>query len=218
MSKLRGMERLKWLNRQYRVGRKKKSQRPTQSIRYSMTMPAADLERVENAHKSRGIRSSVRGDRWEFVADCRQRSGDRTVLVFRTFIRAAMSNRDKEARVASLNLCNLGTIQRYNLIRETFNVSHRAAMNTLLYAVRLQRKNRNHPYEICLRTALVYKVCNEIYTVDIPIVNGRCTYLNEESLFHINNIYRDRDEIPLISDVMRIARKYGSESVSIASL
>ena len=151
---------------------------------------------------------------------CRARkmTGRKDRVVISTYLVAKLFNARKSGLVDTLSFINLGTIERYNKIRGSFGLGKKEAIEILRGAIISHSRDRNLPYELCLRQQLIYKVCFETHYVKIPIINDRILYLNQETMDAINNTYRSRHKIPTWANVMKLAREYGSETVTIASL
>lgn len=145
-------------------------------------------------------------------------TGRKDRVIVSTYLVAKLFNARKSGLVETLSFINLGTIERYTKIKETFGLSKQETIQLLRGVTIAHSRDRNIPYELLLRQHLAYKVCFETHYVKIPIVNDRILYLNQETMNAINSIYRSRHKIPTWANVMKLAREFGSETVPIASL
>lgn len=217
--KLRGMERLAWLNKHYRVGRKRKSPSSKPQLTKTIRVLPARAADLVKQHKSHSIYpKKFSRHRWVFICRATRPKGKKDRVVVSTYLVAKLFNAQTSAHIESLSFINLGTIERYNKIRESFGLSKKETIRLLRDVIVAHGQDSNIPYEMVLRQYLTYRVAIKKHVVKIPIINNRILYLNEETMLAINNTYRSRHKIPTWANIIRLAREYGSEAVPTASL
>lgn len=223
MTKLRGKQQLESLRRRYRVGRKRKQRTNWDKPKMTavLNVPSAQVNALVERHRSRSIWKRLNSrQKWSFVCSARKitrRNTERVVIS--TYLVGRFLDMAVWTIMDSMTFTNLGTFQRYNLIKDSFDLTKKETLYVMTEALSLHKEQGYElPYEACLRHKLAAMVSLIEHIVKIPIVQNRCTYLSKETLDAICEQYPTQHDVPTWAQIMKLARQYGSESVSIVSL